>query len=399
MSRAEQSFSLILGKDFAGKEVELGLDRHHFLFGCNGFELLNESPRVQKAREIYPQLFNAATFPFYWGRYEPSEGKTKVETTLDAAEWCKEEGIVAKGHPLVWHTVCADWLLGYPTEVIYQKQMERIRRDVGQFRGLVDSWDVINEVVILPRFDRYDNAVSRMAKEYGAIELTLASFKLARETNPNATLLLNDFNHSPAYEALIEELLDKGCPIDAIGIQTHMHQGYRGTEYFQKLLERFSRFGLPLHFTELTLLSGDLVDPDIDDLNDAERMHWPSTEEGEARQAAELEDFYRLVYQHPSVEAIVWWDLRDGSWLNAPSGLLRRDMSPKPAFEALKRLVNQEWGFPKQKLRLDGSGVLNFRGPEGSYHLEIEGRTHKLDFRRDKADLNLQFTGAQGPRG
>ena len=33
-----------------------------------------------------------------------------------------------------------------------------------------------------------------------------------------------------AYEHAIEELLDAGVTIDAIGLQTHMQQGYRGED-------------------------------------------------------------------------------------------------------------------------------------------------------------------------
>ena len=49
-----------------------------------------------------------------------------------------------------------------------------------------------------------------------------------------------------------------GVPIDAIGIQSHMHMAYRGAKWAWETCERFARLGKPLHFTELTILSGDL---------------------------------------------------------------------------------------------------------------------------------------------
>jgi GH35 family endo-1,4-beta-xylanase len=101
-------------------------------------------------------------------------------------------------------------------------------------------------------------------------------------------LVLNDFDLSPDYERVIEECLDAGIRIDALGLQTHMHQGFRGEEQIWEILERFSRFELPLQMTETTLLSGDLMPADIVDLNDYQVEHWPSTPEGEARQADEL---------------------------------------------------------------------------------------------------------------
>ncbi len=46
----------------------------------------------------------------------------------------------------------------------------------------------------------------------------------------------------------------------------------------------------------------------------------------------------------------MWWDLEDGNWLNAPGGLVRKDLSPKPAYERLRTLIRDEWGFSSRTL-------------------------------------------------
>ncbi len=158
-------------------------------------------------KDLLTGLYNAVTLPFYWGRYEPQEGMPERDKMREAAEWCRDQGMELKGHPLCWHTVCAPWLLEYDNDTILQKQMERIERDVGEFRGLIDMWDVINEVVIMPVFDKYDNAVTRLANHIGAIELAYRCFMQAKEHNPEATLLINDFDLSEAYVEVIEQLL------------------------------------------------------------------------------------------------------------------------------------------------------------------------------------------------
>jgi GH35 family endo-1,4-beta-xylanase len=78
-------------------------------------------------------------------------------------------------------------------------------------------------------------------------------FAKTREPNAGATFLLNDFNTSVNYEILIDGCLNAGVQINAIGIQTHQHQGYCGPQKLEEVLERFSQFGLPIHFTENTL--------------------------------------------------------------------------------------------------------------------------------------------------
>ena len=219
--------------------------------------------------------------------------------------------------------------------------MDRIQREVSNFKGVVDMWDVINEVVIMSVY-RSDNAVSRICRYLGPVELVRQIFAAAKQENPQATLLINDFNLSDKYRNLIAACLDAGVPISSIGLQTHQHQGYMGRERLEEILERFSVFGLPLHFTENTLLSGHLMPADIVDLNDYQVESWPSTPEGEERQRREWREMYEILFSHPKVEAITGWDFADGAWLNAPSGLLRADNSPKPSYRELQRLIHEE---------------------------------------------------------
>ena len=68
------------------------------------------------------------------------------------------------------------------------------------------------------------------------------------------------------------------------------------------------------------------------------------------------------------MEAITWWDLSDKDcWLGAPAGLLRKDMSPKPAYEALLRLVKKDWWTSPQMLTTDAAGKVRFHGFLGTY--------------------------------
>jgi GH35 family endo-1,4-beta-xylanase len=371
-----------------GSSARIRQIRPDFLFGSNVFPLCSyRFGRLAAYRERVAGAWNAGTLPFYWGRYEPREGRPDPGgRVMRAARWAKAHGFSLKGHPLCWHTVCADWLLKYSDDRILGLQLDRIRRDVSQYKGLIDAWDVVNEAVIMPSFDRYDNAVTRIARRYGAEELLLKCFAAAREADPAATLLINDFDLSERYAELIARLLDRGCPIDAIGLQTHMHEGYRGAETVEGYLERFSRFGLPIHFTELTILSGRIA-PKVDDLNDLHIKPWPSTPEGEARQLAEAEEFYRQVYSHPLSAAIIWWDMVDGGWLGAPAGLLRADLSPKPAFERVKALIKGEWAFAETEYPIEAGKPLRLRAPEGSYEATIGGRAYHfaLDARSPRA--------------
>ena len=150
------------GTPAAQQQVRVRQTGHQFLFGCGAFDTVeimktkdeDRKAFLQQRMEKWLTLFNYGTLPFYWGRYEPAEGQTAFEETMAAARWLREKNVQVKGHPLCWHTACAPWLLRYSNEEILRRQLERIHRDVTAYRGVIDLWDVINEVVIMPEFDR-----------------------------------------------------------------------------------------------------------------------------------------------------------------------------------------------------------------------------------------------------
>ena len=388
------------GTPLANSAVTAKQTSHQFLFGCGAFDSVTlmrakESGNEQataflgERMEKWMKLFNYGTLPFYWGRYEPTEGQTMEAPTMAAAKWLKDRGVTAKGHPLCWHTACADWLMQYSNEEILKKQLRRIDRDVTAFKGVIDMWDVINEVVIMPNFDKYDNAITRICQEMGRIKLVKAVFDEAKAMNPDATLLINDFNTSVAYEILLDGLLEAGVPISAIGIQSHQHQGYWGAEKLHDVLRRFSRFGLPIHFTENTLISGEIMPAHIVDLNDFQVDSWPSTPEGEARQAAEISEMYTILFEHPLVQAITTWDFTDDCWLHAPSGFLHVDNTEKPSYHALRKLIHEDWST-NVTLRTDEDGRVTLEGFKGNYELSCGTLSAKLDLTADgSATLTL----------
>ena len=148
-SKKAQAPILVTGKDgapIANREIRMTLKNHQFLFGCGAFEsvaLMKIQDEEKKAffadrMEKWLNLFNFGTLPFYWGRYEPVQGQTEEEATMKAAKWLKEKGVTVKGHPLCWHTACANWLMEYDNKTIMDLQLKRIHRDVAAFKGIID---------------------------------------------------------------------------------------------------------------------------------------------------------------------------------------------------------------------------------------------------------------------
>jgi len=357
----------------AGRAVEIRQRRHKFLFGCNIFKLGRcRTPDDNAAYEKhFAALLNYATLPFYWWYYERDQGKPDDARTEEIVRWCKANNVTTKGHPLAWNWVEPEWLPAEP-EAAMQAQFNRIEHCARQFKGDVDIWDVVNEATHYDRPECKQRApkLTEAIRRMGVGTYVCGAFRAARKGNPHATLIINDYRTDPAFiDTVISKLVDEeGKPLyDVIGIQSHMHGGYWGAEQTWQVCERFAKFGKPLHFTEVTITSGPRT-----------QQGWHTTPEGEKLQAEQVTEFYRILFSHPAVAAITWWDFTDqGAWQGAPAGFVRADMTPKPAYEQLQRLVKDKW-WTQIKTTTAQVGKANFDGFFGQYEVTAQSSGRRL---------------------
>ncbi len=175
------------GQPAAGVEVLVEQTRHEFLFGCNIFAFSSFPVDEDTAayRDQFADLFNFATLPFYWPTYERQRGQPRHAETRRVAEWCRSHGITAKGHPLAWNFADPRWLPDDPDE-IRKLQLARIEDCVSEFRGLIDTWDVVNEATHFERdeFRRQAPRMTGMWERTGRLELVSQCFQTARSATP-----------------------------------------------------------------------------------------------------------------------------------------------------------------------------------------------------------------------
>ncbi len=383
------------GQPLTNVRVTVEQTGHEFLFGANIFMLGGFKTPEQNRRyeQVFTELFNFATVPFYWKALEPEPGHPRFAASSkpvyrrpppDAVvEFCRQHGITMKGHPLVWDNPTwnyPDWLPNDRREVerLIDRHIERIAR---RYRDTIPYWDVVNEAL------RHDLSVL-LPKDY-----VFRSFRMAdRVFPPASTLLINEASHvwfnfhgeSSPYYLLIQSLLSRGTRLDAIGIQCHFfgegrYQGVLAGKlmaplHILKVLDLYAEFGLPLQISEITI-------PTI-----------PNDLSGEQVQAEVTRNLYRLWFSHPAVNAITWWNVVDGT--AAPGedkwrgGLLRADLSPKPSFKVLDELINHEWRT-RTELSSGAGSTVKFKGFYGTYDALIEhaGRKVRLQFRLRKHGL------------
>ena len=402
--------------------VRVEMKRHQFLFGCNlfMFDKMPSAEQNERYLKLWTDLFNYATLPFYLALYQPTPVETHEAELLKMAQWCARNGIKAKGHPLIWHfpgSVPA-WL---PADVpaVEKIYLDRIRDLIPRFAPEIQYWDVLNEPTVAWM---YDTPVGRWENLAGPLAVTRDALQAARRAGPRATLLVNDYNvktglwsvldflhplralrnaldpvnhYAKSFYRFLADLKRQGGDYDALGIQSHMHMGgnWPMSELW-RTCERYARLGVPIHFTEVTVLSGrhKIMWPFNPEVN----LPWPSTPSGEAGQAQYVEEFYTLLFSHPAVEAITWWDFTDyNAWMGAPAGLVYADLSPKPAYEKLRALVRQTWWTDFQT-ESQADGTVAFRGFCGDYVLHLPEPVAAMPFAIDCHRPNGQTITLQG---
>lgn len=332
------------GKPIANSEFTVEQTRHEFLFGCNiyGFDHFRSDVENEQYKRRFAELFNYATTGFYWRSYEREPGQPQYAYTDKVVGWCGEHGIRLKGHPLLWADEAGIpvWSQGQPSP---EKQRARLRDIMSRYRGRIEFWEVVNEPSHLPSLEIDE------------------PYRWARQVDPQARLIVNDYyvlaDGQPTFHRLLEQALRDGVPFDGIGIQAHEPRTMRfPLDRVRRVLDHYAALGKGLHITEFTPTSGGrpITGSHLSGVWD------------EAAQADYAEKFYRVCFAHPSMVAITWWDLCDAqSWLKG-GGLLRSDLTPKPAYEALKKLVHERW-HTRLSGTTDGTGRVAVRGFFGQY--------------------------------
>ncbi|MGL4608629.1 MAG: endo-1,4-beta-xylanase [Trueperaceae bacterium] len=361
------------GQPLEGATVQVQQQQHQFFFGSNLFRLDPDDTSQQQGdyQARFKDIFNFGTLPFYWGSFERVQNEPDYERLDKMVQWGQENDITLKGHPLVWQLVYPDWA---PKDADGAKPLleARINDIISRYKGVIDTWDVINEVNSPDAAP--DTGVADWIHRDGASSVVETALGWARDAG-GETLLYNDFQlGGTAYANLLEALNERGTMPDAIGLQSHMHGGTWSKEQIWETCQKYSTYDLPLHFTEMTIISGDFR---AISANMTPSSSWPSTSEGEARQAEDVETVYTVLYSCPAVQAITWWDLSDGgAWLAAPSGLLYDDMTPKPAYERLLSLIKEKWWTDVTGVT-DSSGSYSTRATLGGYEatVTVENKT------------------------
>ncbi len=390
------------GKAVPDVKIKAVQKTHEFRFGANLFMLdeLETDDKNEKYKKYFTDVFNMATLPFYWDTLEPERNKPRYDKNspkvyrrppIDVCiEFCEKHGIEPREHALAYDHFFPKWLYDASVDEI-KGELERRYIEISErYADKIPTIEVTNEM-------DWAKGATAFYDEPDYVEWC---FKTAEKYFPNNQLVINEITRlswrdscraTDKYYAYIEANMLKGARIDAIGMQYHLfnkrENEYEATrvtlnpENLYKHMDMYSNFGKPLQITEVTVPA----------------FSWEK--EDEEIQAEIIEKLYSIWFSHSNVEQIIYWNLVDGYahlWDPDPEkikasqgdmsigenyyygGLLRFDLSPKPAYYAIKNLIQNVWHTEEDAVT-DENGICSFRGFYGEYELEFEvnGKTMK----------------------
>ena len=283
------------------------------------------------------------------GTTEPKPGSYDFSGADQIIDFAEQHGMRARGHAMVWYAANPPWL-----EPALKAASGRRREDLmtsyidvamRRYAGRIAEWDVVNEA-LEPNQGRADGmrADSMWMQGLGEHYIDIA-FHTARETDRDAMLFLTDFgleHDSPRCERrrtamlkLLDRLMARRVPIDAIGIQGHLkpYKEQFNERQFADFLGTLSGYGLKLSITEFDI---------------ADRGGPPSPDKRDREVASVAKAFLDVALDNPAMGSILCWGLSDRySWLSNfpeykwPDGQLSRGlpldakMARKPLWDAI----------------------------------------------------------------
>lgn len=381
------------GNNLSGVDVKVKQITHEFKFGCTTFGLgmFDSDEKNRMYEEKFAKLFNFGVVPFYWEGLEPKQGKPRFEKHSEfvyrrppidtSVEFCKRYNMRMKGHCLVYNSFQPDWISNDNRELKIQID-NRIKAIADRYGNTFCDFDVINEMTTIYR-NCYPGNGCRNLQITDETDHEKWAFDMCKRYFPYSTLYWNEGNceslgdryykgHRTYYYLTLKDHLMRGTPIEGVGIQYHLlasiiEEGVQTINGYSEddlknqcnplrifdALEKYGEFNLPISISEVSIPA------------------YTCDEETEHYQAEIAKRLYSIWFSQKNVDSIVYWNLIDNLTYATEDlyqqGILRKDFSEKPIYNALYDLIHNEW---HTEFETKVNERLDFFGFYGDYEVE-----------------------------
>ncbi|MEV6958130.1 endo-1,4-beta-xylanase [Streptomyces sp. NPDC051207] len=191
-----------------------------------------------------------------WDALEPSRNSFTFGAADQIVNHAVSRNMLVRGHTLVWHSQLPSWVGSLNATDLRSAMNNHINRVMGQYKGKIHSWDVVNEAFQDGSSGARRSSPFQDKLGNGFIE---EAFRTARAADPAAKLCYNDYNtdgvnaKSNAVYNMVKDFKARGVPIDCVGFQSHFNSQSPVPSDYQANLQRFADLGVDVQITELDI--------------------------------------------------------------------------------------------------------------------------------------------------
>lgn len=346
------------GNPVPDAKVSANMTRSEFLWGTAIVEsrAFNARRTSMVYKNILGKKFNSLVLE---SRMKP--GGFDVRDCVYSVNFAREHNMYFRAHTILW-----DALKHFPEEItentteqeIYDFCVRHASRLIYNFGDSLNEMDVVNEPL--------NNSFFR--DKYG-MDFIVELYKTIHDMAPDMKLFVNetgltgtDTNWASAtrLKGIIDDLLEKGAPLDGLGIQDHT-AGFIYPQTFYNQLDYVAENLKYIAITEYDYIS-----------------NLPNNRDALQLEADYLRDTIIMAYSQPKMTGFTMWGFGDfGHWrLNAP--LYFEPYTAKPALKYWDQYVWGEW-FTQAEESTDENGETVIRGHRGEYDVTVSagGKTAK----------------------
>ncbi len=298
-------------------------------------------------RQFLKPAADFAVLPTMWRDIEPRPEMQRWDPLDMWVNYLGQSKLHVRAGPLVSidRLFLPDWVLtdNLSYDTLREQLLGHASRIVRRFAHRIQSWEAVQGL-------HAQNALHLSLEQL--MDLTRMAALVVKQHAPRSAAIISVSIPWGEYYArdvrTIPPLLyadmcvQSGFHFDAFGLQFVFgapQEGMLARDMFQisSMLDRFANFNKPLHVTAVSAPSMPVAGRTADSpLTGGGVWHAPWSDEIQARF---LRQFYEIAFSKPFVETVAWRDLMDGpSRVPSAGGLLRGDLAPKSAFEALAEL-------------------------------------------------------------
>lgn len=169
-------------------------------------------------------------------------------------EFVRANNIIVRGHNIFWENpkLTPSWVRNLTGQELQSAVVSRVQSLMKNFKGEFINWDVNNEML---HYDFYEQHLGPNA--------TLDMFKMAHQSDPLATLFMNEFNvvetckdsksTVDAYISRLRELKHAGVSMGGIGLQGHFN--VPNLPLMRAVIDKLATLQLPIWLTEVDISS------------------------------------------------------------------------------------------------------------------------------------------------